>query len=123
MPKRNTISYAQAQLAFSGTDRRAVRQPFEREWRVVYVAGACLLAVSLVYGYAVVSSIAEVSLRESARKEVRTLTALRGTLESEYLAKTNGITETYARTLGYRDPVSRVFYERPTALSYETHAR
>lgn len=123
MPKRNRISYAQKSLPFAGETRRTIAEPLRREWTVVTVAGVLVVFVSILYGYAVVNSIAQVSLRESALKEVRTLTAERASLEGQFLAKTSGITEEYARTLGYRDPKDRVFIAVPQALSYAENAR
>ena len=121
MPKRTKISYAQKELPFNGATR-AIREPFTLEWRVVGALVALLLVLVLLYGYALVSSIAHVSLRESALKESRALAAERASLESQYLAKTGGITEKYARTLGYTDVGERVFLDR-AALSYAPNAR
>jgi hypothetical protein len=123
MPKRNRISYAQKPLPFAGESRRMLVEPLRREWTAVTVAGALVLTVSVLYGYAVVSSIAQVSLRESALKETRVLTAERALLEGEFLSKTSGITEEYARSLGYRDAHERVFVTMPRTLSYAENAR
>lgn len=122
MTKKNKISYAQKPLPFAGQSR-ALAEPLKREWRAVSIATALVLVLSVLYGYAVVSSIAHVSYREAARKEVRALTTERGSLEQAYLVKTSGITETYARTLGYRDPQERIFVARPETLSYAPDAR
>lgn len=123
MPTRNRVSYAQKALPFTNSARRAIAVPLRREWFAVTVAGAIVLVVSLFYGYAVVNSIAHVSLRESALKEVRLLTAERASLEGTYLAKSSGITEEYARMLGYADTRQRVFVALPRALSYAENAR
>ena len=123
MPKRNRVSYAQKALPFANSERRVIAEPLRREWFAVSVAGACVLAFSLLYGYVVVNSIAQVSLRESALKEVRLLTAERASLEGTYLAKSSGITEEYARRLGYSDSKNRVFVALPRALSYAENAR
>lgn len=122
MTKKNKISYAQKPLPFAGQSR-VLAEPLKREWRAVSIATALVLVLSVLYGYAVVSSIAHVSYRETARKEVRALTTERGSLEQAYLVKTSGITETYARTLGYRDPQERIFVARPETLSYASDAR
>ena len=123
MPKRTKVSYAQKALPFSGQQSRVLQEPLRTEWRAVALAGACVLGLSLLYGYAVVTSIAHVSLKESALTEIRTRTAQRATLESAYLAKTSGITEQYARSLGYKDVQHRVFIAEPRALSYAQDAR
>jgi hypothetical protein len=123
MTKGNRVSYAQKQLPFAGESRRAIAEPFKREWLAVTIAGAAVLTVSILYGYAVVNSIAQVSLRESALKETRALVATRASLEGEFLAKTSGITEEYARSLGYRDSHERVFVTLPRTLSYAENAR
>ncbi len=122
MTKRQKISYAQKQLPFA-VQSRALAEPFRREWRAVSLAAGLALALSVLYGYAVVSSIAHVSYRESALKEVRALTTERGSLEQAYLAKTSGITEKYARGLGYGDTKERIFVARPDTLSYAPDAR
>ncbi len=121
MPKRTKISYAQKELPFNGTTR-VLRNPFTLEWRVIGALVAVLSVLVLIYGYALVSSIAHVSLRESALKESRAIAAERASLESQYLAKTGGITEKYARTLGFTDVGERVFVEK-AALSYASNAR
>lgn len=122
MTKRQKVSYAQKQLPFAG-ESRVVVAPLRREWRAVTLAAAVGMVCSVLYGYAVVNSIAQVSYRESALKEVRTLTTARGTLEQAYLVKTSGITEAYARTLGYSDAQEKIFVSRPGTLSYAPDAR
>ena len=122
MPKRKLISYEQRELPFNGASGRVIREPFGLEWKVLSIVGGVLLLLGLVYGYALVNSIAQVSLRESALKEVRALSAQKATLEGAYLAKTGGITEKYARTLGYQDVGERVFIQK-TTLSYASDAR
>lgn len=123
MPKRNKISYAQAALPFAGSTTRRIQEPLRLEWRLVAVAGAVVLATALMYGYVVVASIAEVSLREAARTESKTLAAERASLEGTYFQKTRGITLEYARGLGYTDSTNKVFVTRATALSYAGDAR
>ncbi len=120
MTKKHKISYAQKELPFAA-DTRAIRNPFTREWHALTVAALILIALVLVYGYSLVNSIAQVSLREAALKESRALAAERATLEGAYLAKTNGITEEYARALGYQDVDERIFLSK--ALSYASDAR
>lgn len=117
MPRKR-ISYAQKQLPFSGTGTRLVAEPLKREWRAVTIAGAAFLIVALAYGYTVVNSIAQVTLRESAYQASRTLAAERAGLEGQYLEKTRGITEVYARRIGFETPRERVFVTRFPALSY-----
>lgn len=122
MPKRTKVSYAQRQLPFSGSAERALKEPFKIEWRVIAVSVALLVVLVVAYGYALVNSIAQVSLRESVLKETRALAAERATLEGTYLSKTGGITEKYARTLGYQDVGERVFISK-AALTYAPDAR
>jgi hypothetical protein len=76
-----------------------------------------------MYGYCVVNSIAQVSLRESALKESRALAAERATLEGTYLNESRGITLAYARAEGYQDSTNKVFVIRQAALSYGVDAR
>ena len=122
MPKRR-ISYAQKQLPFAGAGTRPLAEPLKREWTAVGIAGAALLTVSMVYGYCVVNSIALVSLRESARSELKLLAAERAQLEGTFLEKTRGITLEYARSIGYTDAHERIFVTRPSVLSYARDAR
>jgi hypothetical protein len=122
MPKRQKVSYAQKSLPFVGQGR-TVAPPMRREWRAVALAGASVLVLAVLYGYAVVSSIAHVSYRESALEEARLLTSERSTLEGAYLAKTSGITEQYARSVGYRDASDKVFISEQRTLSYAPDAR
>jgi len=120
MTKKNKISYAQKELPFNG-EARALKHPLTCEWQALTAATLILIALVLVYGYSLVNSIAQVSLRETALKESRALAAERATLEGTFLAKTNGITEEYARSLGYQDVGERIFLSK--ALSYASDAR
>lgn len=123
MAKRRRISYAQKQLPFDGTGNRLIQEPLKREWQLVTAAGVALIVAALFYGYTVVNSIAQVSLRESALKESRTLAAEIATQEGVYFEKTRGITLQYARQSGYQEPDDRVFVTRQWALSYAPDAR
>lgn len=118
MPKRKQISYAQAQLPFRGAATRLVQDPLKREWQALTSAGVLAVLLMAVYGYCVVNSIAQVSLRETAFKESRTLAAERATLEGRLLDTERGITVAYARTLGFQEGHEKVFVTRQTALSY-----
>ena len=121
MPKHR-ISYAQKQLPFSGAARPLI-EPLRRERMIVLLSLGALFVTALVYGYCVVGSIAQVSLRESARTELKALTAERAELEGTFLEKTRGITLEYARTLGYQEAKEKVFVTRPSVLSYARDAR
>lgn len=117
MHKKNRISYAQAQLPFQGTGTRTVAVPFARERKTLtYLAGVgAVLAV--LYGAFVGASVAHVAGREAAVKEARVLSAAVAELEGTYLAETRGITEEYARSLGYVPALNRVFVTRTVSYA------
>ena len=123
MTKRTKVSYAQAPLPFTGSQTRLIQDSLKREWRMLTTVGVVAACLLVAYGYCVVNSIAQVSLRESALKESRSLAAERATLEGTYLNESRGITLAYARAQGYKDATDKVFVTRTNALSYGVDAR
>lgn len=123
MRKRTIVSYAQKQLPFNGSGTRAIAAPHKREWRILSGLAAFGVLLTVLYGYFVAASVAEVAFREDAVKDSRALSATLGTLESTYLEKTRGITEGYARSLGYVTSDARVFVPRSSAVSYVPDAQ
>jgi hypothetical protein len=123
MTKRSKVSYAQAPLPFAGSQTRLIQDPLKREWQALSAVGAIAALLLITYGYCVVNSIAQVSMRESALKESRVLAAERATLEGSYLNESRGITLAYARAEGYQDATNKVFVTRTSALSYVGDAR
>ncbi|MBU6310431.1 hypothetical protein KGO06_00655 [Patescibacteria group bacterium] len=122
MPSRTKVSFAQKQLPFTAV-ARPIADPLKRERIAVCTAGAFILLSCVLYGYAIVSSIAEGSFRESAQSSVQLLSAERASLEGSVLAARSGITEEYARSLGFQPVTDRVFVQAPATLSYAEHAR
>lgn len=118
MHKKKLISYAQGQLAFRGTPTRAIAVPFLLERRMVLGLGVVAVCLSVIYGYCVAMSVAEVGARAQALKNMRSLSAEVATLESQYLSQTRGITEEYARSLGYVAPTDKTFVARQNVVSY-----
>lgn len=121
MRRKSLISYAQSQLPFEGLASRAIATPFRRERSFLYMLGVSGIMLSVLYGYFVMASVSHVAAREMLIKESRNLAVDVAGLESSYLLKTRGITEEYARQLGYVAPESRVFVTRQTA--YASNAR
>jgi hypothetical protein len=118
MRKKTLISYAQGQLQFRGSPTRALVVPFLLERRMIMGIGAAIIMLSVVYGYCVAVSVAEVGARASALRAARALSADVATLESQYLAQTRGITEEYARSLGFVTPSGKTFVTRQEVVSY-----
>lgn len=109
--KIRDIIEGQARLPF-GEERTGIlsyAHPFER--RAFFAMGALFLLVSAVYMYFVMTSVMHVAGREEASIRASRLSAEVARLESEYLARTESITEPYAKTRGFVTISKRSFVE------------
>jgi len=90
---------------------------FTLERRMSIGVGAFLIGIVFLYTYFVAFSIAFVVEREELVHNTIRLSEEVSRLEREYLAKSGGITESYASSLGLIPVTSKVFVER-TTLSF-----
>ena len=123
MRKKNRVSYAQTQLPFDGRGSRSLVVPLRRERQLLAACGVAAGILAVMYGSFVGVSIAAVAEREHASSEARTLTATVAGLERSYLAETRGITEGYAKELGFVPAKDRVYVTRLDPAQYALNAR
>ncbi len=109
--KIRDIIEGQARLPF-GEERSGLMSyahPLER--RAFFAMGILLLLVSAAYMYFVMTSVMHVAGREDASIRASRLSADVARLESEYLSRTQSITEPYAKTRGFVSIAKRSFVE------------
>lgn len=122
MRRKIKVSYAQTQIPFSGT-ARALISPFARERKAMIALASIAVLMSVAYSICITLSITHVAAREDALRASRALSADIATRESQYFAEARGITEEYARGLGYVPSKSRTFITRLDTVSYAPDAR
>lgn len=116
MPKRYSkrIPEGQERLPLYGNKGGGIwayAQPFERQMGVGFAS--LLLLLSILYIYFMISSVVHVAARqELARAETKTSAEV-AELETAYLARTESITDSYARSLGYVAIAERSFVSKP----------
>lgn len=117
MRSNRRISENQIALPFRAGERGilALATPFER--RIVGAVGVLLTLLVVLYIYLVVASIAHVAARQELAGKISVATVAVAKLETSYLAKTQAITETYARSIGFVPPARQAFVERNAALT------
>jgi len=76
-----------------------------------------LLILGGFYTYFVITSIAHVAARQELVGKVASLKSSVSELESKYLSKTSGITESYAHSLGYVTAKNETFVQRNIAVT------
>lgn len=104
-------------LPFRGTQAGILSYatPFQR--RAAFFGLIVLLLLSAVYLYGVISSVMHVAAREELSYEVTRLSSKVARLEAEYLTRTDGITESFARERGYVLISGRSFVERTQGIT------
>ena len=118
MRRNASISRDQNALPFRRKGRKGVLAyalPWERR-----LLGFLLLAFFLtvaLYVYFVIASIFHVADRQELMSRITATKAAVSVLETAYLAKTEGITESYAIGEGYVENPKQIFVERDTAVS------
>jgi len=126
MGRRRTfkISKDQRALPFRGaraqTGILSYATPIER--RVILVLSVLLFSFGVLYTYFVMASVAHVAAREEISRKVALTSAEVARLEASYLASSQGITEAYARSLGFVKEKNRIFVEK-TSLTALRDAR
>lgn len=116
--KRGIISGSQIVLPFQGREAQGIFSyalPWER--RLVGIVGVLFVVFGILYIYFVTSSILHVAARQELMGKVIAARTAVSTLETAYFAKTQTITEPYARSLGFVSASNQVFVERNTALT------
>jgi hypothetical protein len=116
--KRGILSRDQTALPFQNREGRGIlvyALPWER--RIVGTVGALFVVFGILYIYFVTSSILHVAARQELMgKVVATETAV-SSLETSYFAKTQAVTEPYARSIGFVTASNVAFVQRNTALT------
>lgn len=112
---RNTkkISEHQGLLPFSRSTHSGIlayAHPFERRTLVVF--GVAFLLLSVLYIYFMISSVVHVAARQELVRSASRASAEVATLETAYLAKTQTLTEPYARSLGFVSVRDRSFVSK-----------
>ena len=100
--KRGIISRNQSALPFQtgqGGGILAYALPWER--RLAGAAGVLFVVFGILYIYFVTSSIVHVAAREELMGKVVATQVSVSSLETQYFAKTQAITEAYAASLGF----------------------
>ncbi len=105
-------------LPFRGNDAGILSYatPFQR--RAGFFGIIVLLLLSAVYLYGVISSVMHVAAREELSFEIKRLSSDVARLEAEYLTRTDGITESFARERGYVAVSDRSFVERTEGITF-----
>ncbi len=122
--RRTKISFAQTQLPFAGNRTRSLVVPLLLERRAIMSLSLALVAAIAVYGVCIALSINEVAARQTTLKESRVVATEVAELEGAYLALQRGITEEYARGMGFVAGADRTFVSVSSAqLTYGSDAR
>ena len=87
------------------------------ERRMLWFVGVSLTILVVLYIYFVVASIAHVAAQQQLLGTISKEKAQVAVLETSYFSKTEGITESYARSLGFVPPARKDYVERNTALT------
>ena len=89
-------------------------------WERRFVAGLSALFIVFValYVYFVMASIVHVAARQELAGTFSSTKAAVSQLETEYLAKTQGITEAYATSVGFVPVSAQAFVERENTVTF-----
>lgn len=109
--KIRDIIEGQARLPFGEGQSGLLSYAHPLERRAFFILGALLFLVCAVYMYFVMTSVMHVAGREEAAIQASRLSAEVARLESEYLSRTESITEPYAKTRGFVSISKRSFVE------------
>ncbi|MBY0538968.1 hypothetical protein K2P56_00845 [Patescibacteria group bacterium] len=86
--------------------------------KAFFVSGILFVLLSVLYVYSVIASVMHVAAREELTFEATRLSSEVARLEAEYLSRTEGITESFARERGYTSISSRSFVERTSSVTF-----
>jgi len=115
--KSNPIPASQSALPFTRGSRGGIlayAHPLERRALTALSAGFVLL--SILYIYFMISSVVHVAARQELVRTASQASAEVAALETAYLAKTQTITEPYARSLGYVAVEDRTFVSKASVV-------
>lgn len=90
--------------------------PFQQ--KAFLIAGVIFALLTAVYLYGVIASVMHTAAREELSFEATRLSSDVARLEAEYLSRTQGITESFARERGYTAISSRTFVERSASVTF-----
>lgn len=86
--------------------------------KALLVGGVLFVLLSVLYVYSVIASVMHVAAREELTFEATRLSSEVARLEAEYLSRTEGITESFARERGYTSISRRSFVERTSSVTF-----
>ena len=114
------LSYLQKRLPFGDVlmptvGIRAYLYPHERRFLAVLLF--LLFVLSGLYVYFTMFSIAHIATREELGREIRMVSANAAHLEADYLARSESITESYARAAGFVTMSRQTFVERRSVVT------
>jgi hypothetical protein len=91
-------------------------------WEKRLIAGiaSLLLIFAVLYVYFVMASIVHAAARQELIGKVATLQTDVSGLETEYLSKTQGVTEAYAHELGFVTANRETFIERQSVATVQS---
>jgi hypothetical protein len=115
------ISESQGRLPFNRPQNGGIlafAYPIER--KLIGILGISFVVLSILYIYFMISSVTHVAARRELAKVASEKAAKVADLETAYLAQTNGITDSYAKSLGYVAVQEKYFAERGSVVSIHT---
>lgn len=121
--RKYIFSKSQKTLPFSDSRSRSGALSYASllERRLLMSAFAFMLIAGFSYVYFVMASVVHVATREEASKETARLSAEVARLEASYLARSQEMTESYARGRGFVATKNKIFVEKTSlALSQDT---
>jgi type II secretory pathway component PulM len=108
------IPEGQERLPLYGKNRSGIwAYAHPRERQIGFISASLLLLLSVLYIYFMISSVVHVAARQELARAERKTSAEVAELETKYLTKTESITDSYARSLGYVAISERSFVEKP----------
>ncbi len=121
MKRKNTRLEGEVALPFRSNEVRITAFATDTQRNVALVGVIALAVLVMVYLYGVISSVMYVAGREELSREVTRMSSEVATLESEYLTRTQGITESFARERGFVAITERSFVERASGVSLRSN--
>ncbi len=109
----------QDRLPFSRTRQSGILvYAHPRERQALAVLGILAIVFSTFYIYFMISSVVHVAARQELAQQASRASADVAALETTYLERTEGITESYAKSLGYVAVNDQVFVEKENVVSF-----
>lgn len=116
--KIRQIMDGEVALPFRGKDAGILSYVTPLQRKAFLVGGILFALLSALYLYSVIASVMHVAAREELTYEATRLSSEVSRLEAEYLSRTEGITELFARERGYTAISSRSFVERASSVTF-----